>query len=1050
MADLPNPLRVIRAADLLVVDVELSNLTPSADGLRLERSDPGAPAHIVLRFPAQHVAERAFSEPDIPGVRPREPSLVPPSAALAAGPSRLVFALREGQSELPLSIEALLDWDALEPKLAAGALPAGATEGPPPALPAADETAIEFPYRLMLSPDSGGHWIHRRAPFTATGRTELWHTRLHGTRSTANVRALARRAPRDVITTSTSDRDLDEIVTLTADFSVRPESAAQLGIPRSVWEILLSANGLRGFHMKPLPLDVEQLMLTALGASVRMRGAWDYPAVKQDPAELFRFGMPAPSLQQYEHIAGQGRDQFVRVVRRGYLSTGHRASIVKVTERRFEPVQIRTDQTPLGAVGIFGANAYLRQYFQIVVQEPVLHYRDLASGYLHGGREMPLRSLRLTTLITPHLEFDPPLAQVEADARATALVLRGRTEEERRREREEFVQTRIENVFSATPFWIRAGGSDFQFGVVGTGWEDELVSFPTPLMFIPYKVASEAPPAKVLAVFKEGAASRRTRPLSNQKLAIADPAGSEPASTRCPVGSLTFALQGLAGPVPATYRPRWLAYVASADAEIESVARITGRSGAVPIAFADEYLQHGLAPGANAAGVFAKLTGPKFDVKFAGEGAGGLARPDAPVNRLSCRQGAMSSAFVPTPNQPITTAQLKALFAGAKLFGSVPLEMVLKELSGVGPGDFAFADLPEEALQELLDGPTRDPRIPLLRTRTLVRDGTPYAIEARYVWKPELQSFAMLDFDERSKLVLDARTVTPLDGGPAQSELRGELRNFALEFAKVVRIQMDVLKFTALPGRKPDITAEGFDLQFIGPLEFINTLREILPSDGFSDPPAVSVTPAGISAGYTLGIPTVGVGIFSLQNVSLSAALTIPFNDQPAGFRFAVSERHAPFLVTVTLFGGGGFFALGVGASGVESIEAAIEFGGSIALNLGVASGGVSVMAGVYFGMTGQETTLTGYLRVGGHLSVLGLISISVEFYLAFTYLGKDGGRSEIWGQASLSVSVKVACFSTSVTLTVERRFAGASGDPTFDQVVEPDDWQQYCLAFAG
>jgi len=35
------------------------------------------------------------------------------------------------------------------------------------------------------------------------------------------------------------------------------------------------------------------------------------------------------------------------------------------------------------------------------------------------------------------------------------------------------------------------------------------------------------------------------------------------------------------------------------------------------------------------------------------------------------------------------------------------------------------------------------------------------------------------------------------------------------------------------------------------------------------------------------------------------------------------------------------------------------------------------------------------------------------------------------------------------VTLTVERRFAGAAGDPTFEQVVGPDDWNTYCAAFA-
>src|SRR5205823_6504145 len=157
-----------------------------------------------------------------------------------------------------------------------------------------------------------------------------------------------------------------------------------------------------------------------------------------------------------------------------------------------------------------------------------------------------------------------------------------------------------------------------------------------------------------------------------------------------------------------------------------------------------------------------------------------------------------------------------------------------------------------------------------------------------------------------------------------------------------------------------------------------------------------------------------------------------------------ISERHHPFLVTVTLFGGGGFFALGVSARGVEEVEAAIEFGGNVSLNLGVASGGVYVMAGIYFGRTGEVATLTGYLRCGGYLEVLGLIAISVEFYLAFSYRDKGGDRSEVWGQASVHVCVAIAMFSKTVTLSVERRFAGASGDPTLEQVLDEPEWQKY------
>ena len=228
----------------------------------------------------------------------------------------------------------------------------------------------------------------------------------------------------------------------------------------------------------------------------------------------------------------------------------------------------------------------------------------------------------------------------------------------------------------------------------------------------------------------------------------------------------------------------------------------------------------------------------------------------------------------------------------------------------------------------------------------------------------------------------------------------------------------------------------------------MNALQSILPDDGFDDPPSLTVDAQGVVAGYTLGVPSVGVGIFSIQNIGLSAALSIPFTDRPAGVRFAISERHKPFLVTVSLFGGGGFFAVGVSTKGLEEVEASLEFGGNISLNLGVASGGVSVMAGIYFGMKATSVELTGYLRCGGYLDVLGLISISLEFYLAFTYRDKGVG-SEVWGQASLTVKVKIAFFSTSVTLSVERRFAGSDGDPSFSESVSPPAWAGYLQAFA-
>ena len=74
-----------------------------------------------------------------------------------------------------------------------------------------------------------------------------------------------------------------------------------------------------------------------------------------------------------------------------------------------------------------------------------------------------------------------------------------------------------------------------------------------------------------------------------------------------------------------------------------------------------------------------------------------------------------------------------------------------------------------------------------------------------------------------------------------------------------------------------------------------------------------------------------------------------------------------------------------------SQIEAAIEFGGNISLNLGVASGGVCVMAGIYFRMEADAASLTGYFRLEGHVDVMGLITASLELYLELRYEFETG-----------------------------------------------------------
>ena len=254
--------------------------------------------------------------------------------------------------------------------------------------------------------------------------------------------------------------------------------------------------------------------------------------------------------------------------------------------------------------------------------------------------------------------------------------------------------------------------------------------------------------------------------------------------------------------------------------------------------------------------------------------------------------------------------------------------------------------------------------------------------------------------------------------------------------ASFIELNFEKIEFRVDSGAKMDVDVLLTDIKFVGPLSFVETLRDLIPLDGFSDPPFLDITPQGIDAGFSLALPNVSVGVFNLSNLSLGAGFTVPFIGQPVAVRFNFCTREQPFNLTVTLFGGGGFFGITLDPHGIQILEASIEFGASISIDFGVASGGVYVMAGLYFRMELDACSLTGYFRLGGHVSVLGLITASLELYLELRYEFESG---KCVGMAKLTIEVEVLCFSTSVTITCEKKFAGSNGDPTFRHLMGID-----------
>src|SRR5262245_19360589 len=185
------------------------------------------------------------------------------------------------------------------------------------------------------------------------------------------------------------------------------------------------------------------------------------------------------------------------------------------------------------------------------------------------------------------------------------------------------------------------------------------------------------------------------------------------------------------------------------------------------------------------------------------------------------------------------------------------------------------------------------------------------------------------------------------------------LDHFKLDI-EVLELQFERVQIRALTGKKPEVDVVFTDFLFKGPLSFVKTLRELIPFDGFSDPPELQVTPEGITAGFSVGLPNIAVGVFSLENLSLAAGFAVPFIGPPMSVWFRFCERENPSRLTVSLFGGGFFIGLTANADDLVVVEGAIEFGAAASVDFGVASGSVSVMAGLYFKIEGGDVTLAG------------------------------------------------------------------------------------------
>jgi hypothetical protein len=139
--------------------------------------------------------------------------------------------------------------------------------------------------------------------------------------------------------------------------------------------------------------------------------------------------------------------------------------------------------------------------------------------------------------------------------------------------------------------------------------------------------------------------------------------------------------------------------------------------------------------------------------------------------------------------------------------------------------------------------------------------------------------------------------------------------------------------------------------------------------------------------------------------------------------------------VSVLTFGGTGYVDIRIDAHGPQ-IEASMDFGARLAVNFLVARGEVHALGGVRYLQSGSSVTLTGYIRIGGSVDVLGLVSVSIELVIS---LGYDSDTKTLAGRATLVLEIDLTLWSDTVEIDSGLWVLEGGGTPARERLAGPD-----------
>ena len=883
----------------------------------------------------------------------------------------------------------------------------------PVAPPGEWETSLEIPLRLFISPTKNAGWKHGIKLNATNGLLkqtnqlfELWHTRL-GTKTVKGIDdtdlTFEERVLR-VLWGTNINKDFKNIPPCTTDkqTDIFMGNTSMNDFYRH--QIVHESSNFQIPGFTPQPVRAYKLFLTTLGAyldSIFLVDRKKLESISGVPVTEAAAGSSNLALLKWRHIQTMAREHYVELVLAGnIIPFGHEAVLITITERK--------PHKPSGT-----ATNFKKQIIVITEPSKDYNYRDSSNRFMN----FCFHHIEMITTASPLL-----------DSNKKKLV-------------------NPSSMSSEEQFIIRSDGKDVLFKIKGEDLNGNIVNFTMPLVFVSSTVLGNSANLTALTdTYNKGVFANNNADLKGQKISLAPlDSSNNGVDTAFPGYELNFGIQTYSSPDEVQ---GFLPTLGRINIIEPSYQRLTGIAKTVPVSLVSDD---------NAGHVFAKF---EFSapVNFGGNAdkTGGFALPNFNLSGLSKAAGAFGGDIEKFKNGAAAASNYFNVnsMPDPVLFGVFKLSDILDFVAG----DMNGYDLSKPLIDRL------NSRIPNLTTEESADSiKTSYVIRSRMVKWPDDSSplakfvqFKPSADDDAFSIVTQAVSKKDKAGVPSAPSfgVEAKMKAFTVTLmSDLINVHFKSLGFTASPGKSADINIAMGDpaLDFGGPLSFINAFQKLIPPGGFSDPPYLDVSLTGVVCGYTLALPNLQMGAFTLSNLSLGAEVNLPFTGAPmtVGFRFC--EKQQPFTLTISMLGGGGYFGFEADLHGLRQIDAALEFGAAVSLNLGVASGAASVMAGIYFKMTftdGQNSAqLTGYVRINGALSILGLITASIELYMALTYLMD---KHKAYGEASVSIKVEVLFFSKTVSVQTSRTFAGSGSDPNFQLSYSPSEWDTYCDAFAA